>query len=334
MCAVHAQDPGTAPTEAGYTPVLSGTMAYVHNVNGGVTALEPQIETVLLVPFGSHVLLESRAEFTGFFMRQHQTTGPFTGKVFKSVDYAQLDWLANTHVIATAGAYLLPFGLYNERLAPLWIRNLQDTPITDVIGTRPDGIGDGIMLRGNARETQAYSIQYTAYFSARSSINQLEASRVAGGDTSIFIKGARLEVGESFQRLLQEHEINSSATYVSWQPEQIPLDLKAEFDRSFNGEGYWIEPAYKLSQVPVAPAFFRHVQLAPRVQQFHPLNGGGNSLPTKDTQRFDIGLNYYFRDNMRFVSSYGRQFRQQANANVWNVGFTYRFIWPLWPGRK
>jgi hypothetical protein len=333
-CAIHAQAPDTNPSEAGYTPVLSGTMAYVHNVNGGVTALEPEVETVLLVPFGSHVLLESRAEFTGFFTRQDQTTGPFTGKVFKSVDYAQLDWLANTHVIATAGAYLLPFGLYNERLGPLWIRNLQDVPITDLIGTRPNGVGDGVMLRGNAKETQAYSVQYTAYFSARSNINQLEASRAAGGDTSIFIKGLRLELGESYQRVLQAKEINSSATYVSWQPERIPLDLKAEFDRSFYGEGYWIEPDYTLSQVPVASAFFRRVQLAPRVQQFHPLNGGGNSLPTKDTQRFDMGLNYYFRDNMRFISSYGRQFRQDANANVWQVGFTYRFIWPLWPGRK
>jgi hypothetical protein len=333
-CWVHAQNPDSAETEAGYIPVLSGSMGYIHNVNGGVTSLEPQIETVLLVPFGSHVLLESRAEFFGFFQRENQTTGPFTGKVFKSVDYAQVDWLANTHVIATAGAFLLPYGLYNERLAPLWIRNLQDTPITDVIGTRPNGVGDGVMLRGSAYETPAYSIQYSAYFSTRSDINQLEASRLAGGDTSIFLKGARLEVGESFQHLLQQHQINSSGTYVSWQPERFPLDLKAEFDRSFNGEGYWIEAAYKLSQVPVAPAFFSRVQLVPRVQQFHPLNGGGNSLPTKDTQRFDFGVNYYFRDDLRLISSYGRQFTQGANANIWNVGVTYRFVWPLWPGRK
>lgn len=332
--AVFAQDNGDAPSTAGYTPVLSGTMAYVHNVNGGVTSLEPEVETVLLVPFGSHVLLESRAEFVGFFQREHQTTGPFTGKVFKSVDYAQLDWLANTHVIASAGAYLLPFGLYNERLGPLWIRNLQDTPITDLIGTRPNGVGDGVMLRGNAYENNAYSIQYSAYFSARSNINQLEASRLAGGDSSIFIKGARLEIGESFQHVLQNKEINSYATYVSWQPQRTPLDLKAEFDHSFYGEGYWLEPDYMLTQVPVASSFFKHVQLAPRMQQFHPLNGGGNDLPTKDTQRFDMGLNYYFRDNMRFVSSYGREFQHQANANIWNVGFTYRFIWPLWPGRK
>jgi hypothetical protein len=333
-CWVHAQNPDSAPSEAGYIPVLSGSMGYVHNVDGGVTSLEPQVETVLLVPFSSHVLLESRAEFFGFFQRENQTNGPFTGKVFKSVDYAQLDWLASSHVIATAGAFLLPYGLYNERLAPLWIRNLQDTPITDVIGTRPNGIADGVMLRGNAYETPAYSFQYSAYFSTRSSINQLEASRLAGGDTSIFLKSARLEVGESFQHTLQQHQINSSGTYVSWQPERLPLDLKAEFDRSFNGEGYWIEAAFKLSQVPVKPAFFSRVQLVPRVQQFHPLHGGGNSLPNESRQRFDIGLNYYFRDDLRLISSYGRQFGQQANANIWNAGITYRFIWPLWPGRK
>jgi hypothetical protein len=335
--------PATAPapqnsdapsTSAGYIPVLSGTFAYVQNANGGVQSLEPQIETVLLVPFSSHILLESRAEFTGFFQRKYQPNGPYGGKVFKSVDYAQVDWLANTHLIATAGAYLLPFGLYNERLAPLWIRNLQDTPITDLIGTRPLGIGDGVMFRGNAKETNAYSIQYSAYFSVRSSINQLQASRLAGEDASIYLKGPHLEIGQSYQRLLQNRQINSVATYVSWQPPQTHLDLKAEFDRSFYGAGYWIEPDYMFAQMPWATGFFQRLQFAPRFQQVHPLNGGGNSLPTKNTERFDAGLNYYIRDNFRLVSSYGRQFQEHANANIWNFGVTYRFIWPLWPGSK
>jgi len=332
--AAHPQNPDENGTSAGYTPVLSGTFAYVQNANAGVTSLEPEIETVLLVPFGSHVLLESRAEFTGFFSREFQTSGPYVGKVFKNVDYAQVEWLANTHVIAVAGAYLLPFGMYNERLGPLWIRNLQNSPITDLIGTRPFGIGDGIELRGNAKETDAYSIQYSAYFSARSRINQLTASRLAGEDASIYLKHPHLEIGQSYQHTLQEHQINSVATYVSWQPQQTPLDLKAEFDRSFYGAGYWIEPDYMFTQVPWGSAFFRHLQFAPRLQLLHPLNGGGNSLPTKNTQEFDAGLNYYFRDNFRLVSSYGRQFEQKANANIWNFGVTYRFIWPLWPGRK
>jgi hypothetical protein len=68
------------------------------------------------------------------------------------------------------------------------------------------------------------------------------------------------------------------------------------------------------------------------MQQFHPLHGGGNSLPRVNTERFDAGLNYYIRDDLRLVSSYGRQFNAPENVNVWNVGFTYRFVWPLWPG--
>src|SRR5580765_6330800 len=93
---------------AGFVPVISGGAGYIHHVNGGVATLEPQINPVLLVPFGKHVLLESRTDFTGVFQREHLTDGPFKGKVFKTVEYAQLDWLANTHLTVVAGRYLLP----------------------------------------------------------------------------------------------------------------------------------------------------------------------------------------------------------------------------------
>ena len=125
-----------ADNHARHVPLISGGAGYIQNWNGGVTSLEPQINPVLLVPFGSHVLLESRVDFTGFFQHEHQTYGSFTGKVFKTVEFAQVDWLANTHVIAVFGRYLLPFGIYNERLQPIWIKNLQDSPITATIGTR------------------------------------------------------------------------------------------------------------------------------------------------------------------------------------------------------
>ena len=327
-----AQDMQSSENHAQYIPAISGGLGYIHNVNGGVTSLIPQINPVLLVPFGSHVLLESRTSFTGFFERRDLTSGPFTGKVFKSVDYAQVNWLAHTHIIATAGRYLLPFGLYSDRLGPLWIRNLQDTPITATIGTRTSGSGDGFMLRGVVVQKPSYSVQYTAYFSALSNINQLQAARTAGGDVSIYLPRTRLEVGTSYQRFLQDHQINSVATYVSWQPSSVPLDIKAEGDYSYNGRGYWIESAYLFQQLPI-PSIFRRTQIVGRMQQFFPTNGGGNTLPRVDTNRFDVGLNYYFRDDLRFISSYGRTFSSQGNANIWNVGFTYRFLFPLWPGR-
>ena len=201
------------------------------------------------------------------------------------------------------------------------------------IGTRSTGSGDGIQYRGIVVQKPAYSIHYSAYFSAHYNETQLQAARAAGGDASIFLPRARLEIGTSYQRFLENRHINSVGTYVSWQPRQVPVDLKAEFDASYNGRGYWIETAYNFTQLPV-PQLVRRTQVVGRMQQFFALNGGGNSLPQVDSQRFDFGLNYQFRDDLRFISSYGRTFSSQRNANVWNVGFTYRFLLPLWPGRS
>jgi hypothetical protein len=337
ICALklNAQDADTTSTHAGYVPVISGGLGYIYNVNNGTPTLLPQINPLLLLPLGSHVLVESRTDFTGFFQRRDGTSGDYTGPIFKTVEFAQVDWLANSHIIPVAGRYILPFGLYSERLGPLWIANFQDSPVDYAIGTRTSGSGDGGMLRGVLAQNNSLSVQYSTYFSAHDGTNQLQAARTAGADGSVYFTNQRVEVGGSYQRFLESRRINNAATYVSWQPQKAPLDLKAEYDYNFYGNGYWIESAYRLSQVPVANQFFKTLDFVARVQQFHPLNGGGNGVPTLNTQRVDVGLNYYFRDNnWRVITNYGRTFNANQDRNIWNVGFTYRFLWPLWPGRK
>jgi hypothetical protein len=332
--AVRAQDDLQAHTTAGYVPVISGGFAYIQNVSGGVQYLAPQINPVLLVPMGHSVLLESHVDFTGYFNRKDYTSGPYAGKVYKTTESAQLDWLADSHAILVAGRYILPFGLYSERLTPVWIHNLQDIPLTYAIGTHPYGSGDGIMLRGVAASLPSATIQYTAYFSAQSSIEQLQAVRAAGGDTSIFVPSKRVEAGLSYQRTLDGYQINNEAVYLSWQPQQVSVDLKAEYDRNHYGDGYWIEAAHIPQQFPVAPNFFRHVQMVGRMEEFFVRNGGGSGLAGVNQQRPEVGLNYQIQDDWRLESSYGRQFSHSGNSNTWNFGFTYRFVWPLWPGRK
>ena len=88
-----------------------------------------------------------------------------------------------------------------------------------------------------------------------------------------------------------------------------------------------------MSTLSQMPALLKKVQVVGRMQQAYPSNGGGNGAPSIDTKRFDAGLNYYLRDNLRLVSSYGRQFNRPVDVNVWNFGFTYRFLFPLWFGR-
>jgi len=328
-----AQDAETDSNHAGYVPVLSGGIGYISNVSGGTSTLQPAIDPVLLLPLGRHVLGESRAEFVGIFQRRNGN-GDYTGQVFSAVDYAQIDWLANTHVIVVAGKYITPFGLYSERLVPIWIATFQNVPLTYSIGTRTSGAGVGGQLRGVVLQTNKYSVQYAAYYSAHSNAYQWEAARTTGFDASVYFPAHRIEAGISYQRFLDPKQINSEAVYLSWQPPKIPLDTKAEYDHSYYGRGYWIQTTYTLSQVPVANSFFKRMELAGRLEQVFPLNGGGHGVPGIDTQRAGGALNYYLKDNLRIVSSYQRQFSSAKDVNVWNIGFTYRFVWPLWPGGK
>jgi hypothetical protein len=77
----------------------------------------------------------------------------------------------------------------------------------------------------------------------------------------------------------------------------------------------------------------RRVQLVARMQQCYLGKVLDAALPPANTNMFEFGLNYYFRDDMRFVSSYGRQFAPESgNLNVWTLGVTYRFVLPAGHG--
>jgi hypothetical protein len=312
-------------------PILSAGTAFVANFEGGDPHLEPLIAPVLLVPFGDRWLFESRATFEADFS-QLPGMSDFRGKVEKEVDYAQLDFIANRFLTISAGRYLTPFGIYNERLYPVWIRDLQSDPLILPIAVGPSNAGTGVMTRGGFAIHPKINLNYAAYFSTLITTPTMDSSRFAGGRVGIFLPDQRLEVGGSFQHLLQDERSNSFGFHFAWQPPPIPLDLRAEYARSKQGSGYWIESAYRLSQVPVWHEILRKTQVVARMQQYFTGDLPSDALPPVNTQVFEFGVNYYFRDDFRAVSSYGRQFSSQGNENVWTIGFTYRFVLPLLPG--
>src|SRR5438552_4443025 len=206
-------------------PILTGNAGIFTNVNAGQAQLVPEINPVVLMPMGSRWLIEARGEFKGEFERP-AGGGPYGGKVEKELDYLQADYIANPYVTITAGRFLTPFGIYNERLYPIWIRSLQSTPLIFPIGT---GSSDGAMLRGGFPSNDKVNINYAVYFSTLSTVNKLDSDRLVGGRVGFFLPGPRIELGASLQQLLQEERSRSVGFHFAWQPNRVPLNLRSEY---------------------------------------------------------------------------------------------------------
>jgi hypothetical protein len=337
---VHAQvqqdsdpdSPDVISTSVTPVPIISAGLAYNTFIQGGTPNLHPLVSPVILIPIGQNWLIESRDTFEINLAPVAGESG-YKGYLQKEVDYLQLDYIANRFLTISVGRFLTPFGVYNERLYPVWIRDLQSDPLILPISTGPSGAGSGIMLRGGFNATPRVEINYATYFSTLNTDPPWDSDRMFGWRAGIYMPGPRLEVGGSFQHLLEGDHSNAFGFHFAWQPSPLPLDIRAEYARSRNGSGYWIESAYKLSQVPIWHDEMRRVQLVARMQQYFAGRVPNDDLPTVNTNMFEFGMNYYFRDDFRFVSSYGRQFAPEGgNMNIWTLGLTYRFVLPVGRG--
>jgi hypothetical protein len=333
ICVLFAlAPPGWAQTQEDKpVPILSGSIGTFSFVTAGQNVINTQINPVLLVPLGDRWLIESRAEFEGEFQRP-PGGGPYAGPVDKHVDYAQVDYLANPYLTVTVGRFLTPFGIFNERLYPVWIRTLQPDPLILPLRTASS---DGAMFRGGFPVSGGANLNYALYASTTSiGIGSVDSERHVGGRLGFFLPGPRLEVGGSWQRTLQEDRKNAFGFHLGWQPAKAPLNLRAEFARAFEGSGYWFEGAYRLSQAHFWRKATRRTEVVARAQQFFVGAIGANEeseyeLPSVNSREADFGVNYFLADGLKGIFSYGRQFSAAGDFNQWSFGLAYRFLIPL-----
>jgi len=331
LCVERLQGQTNEAPDIKPVPVLSGSAGFITTFDGGDPHLGPIVTGVLLVPLGERWMMESRGTFESDLTEPQGVSG-FHGKVRKEVDYAQLDFIANPYLTVTVGRFLTPFGIFNERLYPVWIRNLQTDPLILPIGIGPSNASTGAMVRGGFKASSEFNINYAVYYSALSTATPVNSDRFAGGRAGVFVPKARLEIGGSFQHLLQDERSNLFGFHLVWQPQSLPLDIRAETDRSRRGSGYWLESAYRLNQVPFWRDELRRTQVVARMQQFFVGALPSDALPTENIKMFEFGLNYYLMDGMKATASYGRQFSVGGNKNVWTIGVTYRWVVPLGRG--
>jgi hypothetical protein len=312
-------------------PILTGSAGYFTFVTAGQTELDAQVNPVLLLPLGDHWLVESRAEFEGAFQRP-PGGGSYGGPVSKNLDYAQVDYIANPDATVTLGRFLTPFNIFNERLYPIWIRSLQQDPLILPLSAESS---DGMMLRGGFPVNAKANLSYAVYVSAISTgHSNLQSDRNVGGRMGVFLPGPRVEVGASWQKLLQDERTNAFGFYAAWRSQRLPLNMHSEYARSNQGSGYWVDGTYRLSQAPFWQKAMRRLEVAGRAEQF--FNGLISSdeaqalgLPLANTREGEFGLNYYLHDGLKALASYGRQFSSDGNFNLWTVGIAYRFALPL-----
>jgi hypothetical protein len=324
----------TRPASAQNTPLLSGGVAFFSSTTGGNTSYYPIIEPLTAVPVGQHLLFESRAALLEFFSPSGNSTEGYQHTHIAAFTYLQGDILASSHLTIIGGSYLLPFGTYNERLSPVWIGNFQDGPLIANVGLSGSGSGLGGQLRGSAVSRTRYSIDYAAYFSARSSNMQFSAERFAGERVDLYLPQQRLEIGTSYSRLLQGTHENFYGAHVWWEPQDTNFRLRSEFARGQHAIGYWSEADYRLAALGGADSFWGRFEPLFRMQQTFRLNqAGSDSVPSVNTQRADFGLDYNLPHNVRILTSYARQFSSTGNENVWETGIVYRFLFPAWKGK-
>lgn len=324
------------------SPLISGGIGWITTHSDGSTSAQPVVAPVAVVPLGDRVVIESRADVRGFLLWPNTPNGNFQANSFATLEYLQLDFIVNKRATITAGKFLTPFGTYNERLTPIWIRNFQDVPIIYPIGTRSTGYSDGAMVRGSLFSVPKVEFNYVAYFSALSTVTQFQSSRTTGFRGSFFFPTQRLEVGGSYQRYLQDSLSNASVSPVPsardtnnlgvhlwWQPNGAPVQIKSEFSHSPSGYGFWIEGGYR-AEFDQSSSWLKRFEPQVRYQQFFRTSlQRGDLLPAQDQQQADFGLNYYLPKSVRLQANYSRQFTPTGDHNIWNFAVTYRFMLPL-----
>jgi len=316
------------------TPLISGGVGFFTSTNAGNTNYLPITEPLLAAPLGQHVLVESRAALLERFVPKGANQSGYEHAHFIGLTYLQGDYIASHHFSVVGGYFLIPFNTYNDRLTPIWTGNFQDVPLILPLGILSSGSGLGGMLRGNAIQRNKYSIDYSYFYSTRSANEQFSAHRGTGGSARLYLADQHLELGLSYDRLLQGTRENFYGAHLWWEPRDTAFRLRSEFARGHHAQGYWIEADYRLQRFGGAESVVGRLEPVFRIQQtFRRDTIASDGLPPVNMQRADFALDYNLPHNTRILTSYARQFSVTGNHNVWETGIVYRFLFPTWKGK-
>jgi hypothetical protein len=291
--------------------IVSGSISTAYDYDGGVKQYWIVLNPVFMSPIGDKFFFQASVELQGTI-----TPADSLQEWEKKIEFLHFDYFATKNLTVAVGAFLTPLGIYNERLDPRWIRNLQNEPYSHQDLYPESQLG--FMLRGGIKLVKDLDFGYAAYYSFQPSPDfWVEAQRGAGGRIGLFQMSAGIEAGFSYYHKMVYDETNVWAVDFSFKYPRFPLAPLAKT--------YWGELNYKFTNIPDAPLFVNNIQIAARYEDLS-LTDEGISEGMNNLGRFIVGLNYYIIDGFKLSAEYGTTNNKDNNikTNLFTLGLVYR----------
>jgi hypothetical protein len=115
---------------------------------GENSTFDAGVNPIFLWEINDRLLFEGELEFSLSSSNPDDTTDS-TSSTDVSLEYANITYLVNDYITVGAGKFLVPFGIFNERLHQDWINKLPDRPLIydDEVGIEQES-GIGAFVRG------------------------------------------------------------------------------------------------------------------------------------------------------------------------------------------
>ncbi len=299
-----------------------GTVGYLYrpqgsNQNEFATSFNP----ILLFQFMDRVLFEAELEFA------------LQGGVTETgLEYAQIDAMVHDNLILVGGKFLLPFGVFGERLHPTWINKFATAP--PIYGHHVSEFGAdpilpilsdiGVMARAMLRPGNVnialigYLTQGPAFEALDENGEEIPEIEFPGSSSDVNtdkLLGGRLDIS-----LPPVIEVNVSYFNADYDTDNV-LDLTAwnvaaEFRvRDFELRGEYVQTRQEIEQPDGFPELRRHgfyAQAAYRWRRWEPvfrwtqvfddhLNG---EVSDNGARQAAFGLNYWFSPSIALMAGY------------------------------
>lgn len=322
-----------------------GTVGYQYQTQGeNANAFTTTVNPILLFQFQDRVLFEAELEFE-----------LSEGVTETGLEYGQIDFIANDHLTLVGGKFLLPFGVFGERLHPTWINLFPTMPPIMGHGMSPFGetivpiLSDvGLMARGvttagrwnlalNAYVTQGPGIEGDApvvpdtvpeiHFPASSGDNN--TGKMIGGRVDIALPPwAELNLSSFTATYDPQGNLNYTGWNVAGEVHAKPFELRAEYVQTRQEFETSTGTATVVRPGIYAQAAYRYGVWQPVLRWSRAFDQTQDGQIVEEAQsQVALGLDWWFSPSIAVMAGYelNRESGPKVDNDRFVVHFSYGF---------